>query len=83
MNTVPSSSMSTEHPVSSMMERIMRPPGPITAPILSCGTVMRNMRGAKGDMSLRGSAMIAEHLVHDEEPACRGLGQRRCDDLRR
>ena len=59
MKTVPSSSMSTEHFVSSMIDRIMRPPGPMTAPILSCGTVMRNIRGAKGDISLRGSAITA------------------------
>ena len=35
--TVPSSSMSMLHPVSSMIERITLPPGPMTAPILSCG----------------------------------------------
>ena len=46
MKTVPSSSMSIEQCVSSMIERITRPPGPITMPILSCGTLIRYMRGA-------------------------------------
>ena len=42
----PSSSTSTVHFVSSMIERTILPPGPMTTPIFSRGIWMRYMRGA-------------------------------------
>ena len=46
MMTVPSSSMSTLAPDWSWIERIILPPGPMTAPIFSGSILMRIMRGA-------------------------------------
>ena len=63
IKTVPSSSTSILQPVSSMMERMTRPPGPITAPILSCGIDMRNMRGANGESSGLTSGMVSRILL--------------------
>ena len=44
---VPSSSMAMSAPVSSVIELIILPFGPITSPILSTGTLMVVIRGAK------------------------------------
>ncbi len=44
--TVPSSSMSIWAPVSSMILRIIFPPGPITSPIFSRGMMIVSNRGA-------------------------------------
>src|SRR5262250_1102812 len=48
---VPSSSMVISAPVSSWMELIIFPLGPITSPILSTGTLMVMIRGALGLIS--------------------------------
>ncbi len=44
--TVPSSSMDTSAPVSSVIELIILPFGPMTSPILSTGTFTLVTRGA-------------------------------------
>src|SRR5699024_7769933 len=50
-NTVPSSSMAISAPVSSVMELIILPFGPMTSPILSTGTFTVVIRGAYGLIS--------------------------------
>jgi hypothetical protein len=50
---VPSSWMSTVAPVSSTMPRIVLPPGPITAPILSTAIFIDSILGAYLLISLR------------------------------
>ena len=48
ISTVPSSCMSTVAFVASTIPRIVLPPGPITAPILSVETIIFCILGAKG-----------------------------------
>ena len=54
---VPSSSMLISAPVSLTIERIISPPGPITAPIISTGMVIVVSFGAYGDRSAFGADM--------------------------
>ena len=58
MVTTPSFSTSTDAPVVSTMLRIVLPPGPMSAPILSTGMLTRVMRGALGFSSVLGSASV-------------------------
>ncbi len=81
MKTVPSSSMSILVPVSSCRARIILPPGPMIAPILSIGILMTGMRGACGLSSGRGVGNNRQHLVQDEQARLASLGQRLGHDL--
>ncbi len=55
IRTSPESSMSIWAPVSSVMRLMILPPGPMTSRILSGGMFMMKMRGAYGDISVRGA----------------------------
>ena len=65
MLTVPSSSTSILTPVSSMMPRMILPPGPMTSRIWSGLILSVEMRGAYGDSSARGCASALCHLAED------------------
>jgi len=70
-NTVPSSSISIEQRVSSIIDRITRPPGPITRPIFSCGIWIRYIRGAYGESSARGVGIASSILFRMNSRASR------------
>jgi len=56
METLPESSTSILQPVSSMIERIVLPPEPITSRMRSFGIWIVKMRGAKREMFGRGDS---------------------------
>ena len=81
MLTVPSSSTSIEAPVSSWIERIILPPGPINRPIFSGSMCVRSSRGAHCEISGRGRGMAREHRAEDLDPRLARLLERLADDL--
>ena len=83
MVTLPSFSISISAPVSSWIERMVLPPGPMTSRILSGGTMMVMRRGACWEMSPRGASIAACILPEDLEPSGLGLLQRLAHDLAR
>ena len=66
MVTTPSFSTSTDAPVVSTMLRIVLPPGPMSAPILSTGMLTRVMARRVGVQLRPRLSERAEHVVEDE-----------------
>src|ERR1700683_1594900 len=80
---VPSSSMVISAPVSSWMELIILPLGPMTSPILSTGTLIVMIRGACGLISP--GASIASRMTSrmvSRAPVQLGVELERGDDVR-
>ena len=81
ISTVPSSSTSILHPVSSTSPRITLPPGPMTSRILSGLILMVTMRGAYAETSLRAVPNRLFHHAQDEQTRVTRLHQRAMHDL--
>ncbi len=81
MKTEPSSSMSILAPVSSWMLRMILPPGPMMAPILSTGIWTTVMRGACGLSSGRGAEITSSILSRMDRRATRACCERLGHDL--
>ena len=80
--TVPSSWMSILVPVSSWIDRIILPPGPMTAPIFSGLILTRSTRGANSESSVTRRADRLHHLVEDEQATVVRLRQRLAHESR-
>ena len=81
IRTVPSSSTSIVHLVSSMILRIILPPGPMMSRMRSGLILILVMRGAYGESSVRGLCDRGEHLAQDEHAALARLGEGVLHDL--
>ncbi len=73
---VPSSVMSIVVPVSSVIERMVAPPLPMTSRILSGWILMVSRRGAYSLISVRAVVMRLGHLAEDMQATLLGLRQR-------
>ena len=59
ITTIPSSSTSTLHPLSLIMFRMFRPPGPISSPIFSGSITVCTIFGAKAESSVLGASIAS------------------------
>ena len=80
---VPSSSIAMSAPVSSVIELIILPFGPITSPILSTGTLMVVIRGANWLIGSGASiaSCMTSRMVNRASRACTSAPRRTSDGM--